>query len=242
MKNKIKLFYTVSELKKLPPLDQHIHTKQTDGQNSIEEIIKISKQKNFFRIAFTEHVQRRSHWYKNFSIKVLRQAKKNVGRLEIILGLEAKQINNQGEIDCTKEQRSHAQIIMGSVHGYLKKDECDFYEFNQLDSKVALKKELSQVFCLIRNVKKNSINVIGHPFGVYIKNYRKPVPYEYWRKVIKEITKRKIAFDLNYKYHKKYFSVILYLAEKYGTRLNLGSDVHDLKELGGAYKEIKKLL
>lgn len=242
MKNKVKLFYTVAELRKTLPLDQHIHTKQTDGQNSLEEIIKIAKKNKFFRIAFTEHVQRRSNWYKKFSDQVLKQAKKNIGQLEIILGLEAKQINNIGEIDCTAEQKSLAKIVIGSVHGYLKKNECDFYEFNQLYNETALKKELKQTLCLIKNAKKNGINVLGHPFGVYIKNYRKDVPLAYWQKVIKETIKEKIAFELNYKYHKKYFSTILFLAEKYGAKLNLGSDVHDLKDLGAAYKKIKKLL
>lgn len=242
MKNKVKLFYTVVELRDLPPLDQHVHTKQTDGQNSIGKIIKIAKKNKFFRIAFTEHVQRRSGWYKKFSDHVLKQAKKNIGQLEIILGLEAKQINNLGEIDCTAEQKSLAKIVIGSVHGYLKKNECDFYEFNQVDSEVALKKELKQTLCLIRNAKKNGVNVIGHPFGVYIKNYKKDVPFTYWQKVIKETIKEKIAFELNYKYHKKYFSTILFLAEKYGAELNLGSDMHDLKALGAVYKKIKELL
>lgn len=242
MINKKKLFFTVDEVKNLLPIEQHIHTKATDGKNTIEEIVKYAIKKKYWQIAFTEHVQRKSNWYKEFinelnELKIIYKDKIN-----IITGLEAKQVNSIGDIDATDKQISLAEIIMGSVHGYCKKGEYKFCERKNLKDEEALNMELSQTIALIKNSKNTKINVIGHPFGKYIKYFSDDVPRDYWEKIIKEITINNLAFDLNYHYHYKYFKTIIFLCKKYKTKLNIGSDVHKLSMFGKGYYYFKKII
>jgi len=240
--NKKNLFFTYDELKESFPVEQHLHTSFTDGANTPEEIIENAMEKGIKRIVFTEHVQRSSSWYKRF-IKVLNDLKlKYENRITICAGIEAKMINLEGEIDATDSQKDLAEIIMGSVHGYLKGEkELEYYEFEELGAKKGLELEFKQTLLMIKNHKQYGINVIGHPFGKFISNYDIRVPYKYWEEIISLIRDVNLAFDLNFLYHKDYFGEILELAEQYQVKLNVGSDAHNLGDIGKCYSQIKAI-
>lgn len=236
------LFSTINQGEPLEKAEQHLHTNFTDGENSPEEMIKAAINLGLSRIVFTEHVQKKSDWYPDFA-RQIESLKKEYGRqIQIILGLEAKQINLQGDIDANSEQKKLAQIIIGSVHGYCREKELDFFSFKEISPAKALKMEWSQIKHLIKNHEKSGLNVIGHPFGVYIREYKKTVPIEYWEKCIKEISGSGLAFDLNYLYHREYFFEIVKLLIKYQTLVNIGSDAHRAAEVGLGSAYLQKIL
>lgn len=241
MKNKTGLFFKTDNLGDLPLVEQHIHTNFTDGANSPEEIVEYAIKQGFSRIFFTEHVQRGSDWYPAFVQKMAELKNKYSSKIDIIIGLEAKQINQLGDLDCTDSQKAAAEVVMGSVHGYPATKEGKFYDFDDLTPEKALELELENCLKLISRSADLKMNVIGHPFGVYIKNYQKPVPEDHWRKVLAAATANNVAFDLNFKYHQPYFKIILAIAEESGTFINIGSDVHSLAEFGQAVKAVKNL-
>lgn len=236
-----KLFFTVDEIKHISPVEQHLHTNFTDGENTPEEIVNYAIKKGIKRLAFTEHVQISSDWYPDFikTIKILKE--KYNKQINIITGLEAKQINLQGDIDATDEQKDLAEIVIGSVHGYLKNKECEFYNPLDMKKEEALETEIDQTLSLIKNHVNTNINVVGHPLGVYLKRYAAEVPINYWDKIITKIANNGLAFDLNHLYHQPYFNTILTLCKKHQTRLNIGSDAHSLADIGKSYEQAKKL-
>jgi len=238
--DKNKLFFDAEEINDLPLIEQHLHTNFSDGDNSPREIIDYAIEKKAWRLAFTEHVRKNSDWYKYFieEIKELKKEYKN--KLIIFTGLEAKLINLNGEIDATRDQIAQAEIPIGSVHAYCKEGKGNqFYEFEELEYKEALEIDSNCTMKLIQNAKNSGIKVIGHPLGVYLKYYSNPVPEKYFEKIIKEMAENNLAFDLNSRYLADYFEIILKLCEKYGTKINLGSDVHKLREFGEVHQILK---
>ncbi len=240
--NNPQLFFTAREIKEKNPLvEQHLHSNFSDGENSPKEIIDYAIKKKIWRIAFTEHVWRSSDWYDDYIVEMVDLQEKYKNKITILTGLEAKLINLKGEIDATPKQVSKAKIIIGSVHGYCKKGDCQFYEMGDLKAKEAVKMELACILKLIKNAKNSGINVIGHPFGAYLESFSDPIPVSLWERVIKEISAKQLAFDLNYRYHQTSIGIILKLCEKYRTKINIGSDVHCLSDIGKISEFIEKL-
>jgi len=236
--NNLQLFFSAEEIKKeIPSVEQHLHSNFSDGENSPEELINYALEKRIWRIAFTEHVRRDSDWYKDF-IEVIRDLKeKYKTKIEILTGLEAKVINFKGEIDATDDQLNKAEIRIGSVHSYCKRGEDgQFCQIEDLSEKEALETELECALALIKNAKNSKINVVGHPFGVYLAAYLKSIPVNYWERIIREIALNNLAFDLNYRYHQDSFEIVLNLCDKFGVKINIGSDAHNLADVGCARK------
>jgi histidinol-phosphatase (PHP family) len=241
MKDKTGLFFKADKLAALPMIEQHIHTKFTDGENSPEEIVAHAIDAGFSQVIFTEHVQRGSSWYPDFAKEIERIKDKYYSKIDIVLGLEAKQINQVGDLDCTDSQKALADVVLGSVHGYPTPAEGEFYDLADLAPEEALALELENCLKLINRAAGLKMDIIGHPLGVYIRNYRKTVPRGYWENILTAVKNNHIAFDLNFKYHRDHFKVIWAAAEKIGALISVGSDVHSLTEFGQAIKEIKKL-
>ncbi len=224
-------------LKKIPPVEQHVHTDYTDGINSPVEIIEKALALGCERIVFTEHVQRRSKWIFKFkeAIKLLRN--QYSGKIEIYLGIESKLIDMDGQIDCLPEYLKDIDLIIGSVHGFPRRFN-DFIKFENISLKEAIKLELECSFALINN--DNKINVLGHPLGVTIRNYDCELDGICFDVIARQLSKYGIAFDINYKYHAKYLGTILESCRNYGTQVNIGSDAHNLNEIGICYNMIIK--
>lgn len=116
--------------------DYHIHADVTDGNMKINEIIKECKKLGLKRIAITEHISKNPtyDWF-NFRDNI---KKIKVSGLKILVGVEAKVLNEKGELNVSERILKEADIVLGSVHGegeieWLLKSKCDIIAHPQIN-------------------------------------------------------------------------------------------------------------
>ena len=116
--------------------DYHIHTDVTDGEIKIEEIIKEAKRLGIKRIAITEHISKNPtyNWFE-FRDRI---KKIKIQGINILVGVEAKVLNKEGELNVSNKILKEADIILGSVHGsgnveWLLKSKCDVIAHPQIN-------------------------------------------------------------------------------------------------------------
>lgn len=223
---------------RIPFVEQHVHTDYTDGMASPRAIVEQAISIGCKRIIFTEHVQRESQWFPDFRELIFRLQKKYHDRIDIRLGIEAKLLDYDGNIDCLPEFLVDLDIVIGSVHGY-PDGTGGYIEFDSLSIEEALDAEMKATLSLIRG--NNGINVLGHPFGAVIYHYGISVGTELFTIIANEISNKPIAFEVNSKYHANCIDSILTACMGHNILINIGSDVHCLDDVGTAFKMLASL-
>ncbi len=116
--------------------DYHIHTKVTDGKAAPEDIIKMAKLLNVKTIAFTEHISK-NPTYDWFAFKEEITTLNHAG-VEVLVGVEAKVLNEAGDLNVNDDVMRSADIVLGACHGegkveWLLKSTCDIIAHPQID-------------------------------------------------------------------------------------------------------------
>ncbi len=116
--------------------DYHIHTKITDGKAAPIDIIKLAKQFNVSTIAFTEHISKNPtyDWF------AFRKEINNLdwAGLNVLVGVEAKVLNESGDLNVSDEILRSADIVLGACHNegnveWLLQSDCDIIAHPQID-------------------------------------------------------------------------------------------------------------
>lgn len=215
--------------------DFHIHTVQTDGENTVREMITQAKQLKLDSIAFTEHVNSITDWYHDFFHHIDELRKKE--NINILIGIEAKPIDFEGTLDVSQDIIEKSEITVGSIHRYPdgKGGLINIKEIEKLGEKKSAEIEFKLLMGLLQN---NQIDVLGHPFGVYSKFFDK-FQEEYIEKIIRKTSKKGIAFEINTKYNINQ-DKLFKLLRKINPYVSIGSDAHDIKEIAHSFNEIKR--
>ncbi len=116
--------------------DYHIHTKVTDGKDAPERIIKTAKLLNVKTIAFTEHISK-NPTYDWFAFKEEISNLDHAG-IKVLVGVEAKVLNEAGDLNVNDEVMRSADIVLGACHGdgnveWLLRSACDIIAHPQID-------------------------------------------------------------------------------------------------------------
>lgn len=233
MKPTFRRFNTLRE--KDVKFDFHIHTDQTDGISTPEEIVQKAKYLNLEAIAFTEHVTHESDWFPDFKKKI---KSLDSDDLKIYVGIETKPLDFNGTLDAM-EYMLNSDIVIGSVHRYplYEGGLIPFYNLKMIGQTKAADIEFNAALGMLKNSK---IDVLGHPFGVYSLFY-KDVPENYLRALFKESLKRKIAIEINTKYFietKKLFRLL----KEVNPYVSIGSDAHKKEDICRSFHIIKENL
>jgi putative hydrolase len=96
--------------------DFHIHTNQTDGLSTPEEIVAKAISLKLKSIAFTEHVNKNTDWFDDFKKRI--DALKNNKYIKIFCGIEARTVDFNGTLNATQEIIRKSDIVLGVVHRY----------------------------------------------------------------------------------------------------------------------------
>jgi DNA polymerase (family 10) len=132
--------------------DVHMHTVETDGKNSIEEMAAAARERGYEYMAITDHS-------KNLAfanglddkravehIQRIRTANESVGGIRIIAGIEV-DILADGALDLSDSVLEQMDLVIASVHSH----------FNQTAQEMTDR--------LLKAVENPHTSIIGHPTG-----------------------------------------------------------------------------
>jgi len=197
--------------------DVHMHTLETDGRNTIEEMAEAAKQRGYKYMAITDHS-------KNLAfanglddkravehIQRIREADKRVGGIKIFAGIEV-DILADGSLDLSDSVLEQMDLVIASVHSH----------FNQTAAEMTDR--------LLKAVSNPNPSLIGHPTGRLLLR-RDAYPFDV-DAVLKEAAKKKVAFELNaYPDRLDLCDRHLRLAKQHGVKIVINTDSHHTSHL-----------
>jgi len=213
--------------------DLHVHTIQTDGHDTIPALITEAGRRGLLEIAFTEHVRKNSLWYADFAREVRRQARE--APLSVYVGLEAKAMDTEGTLDASDEMLQECDLVLGSVHrfpdgkgGVISAGSLPFEEAARIE------------FALSMGLLKFApIHVLAHPGGMCQRSFGS-FPEALFRTLIDESFERRIAIEINSSYLVD-FRGFIRLCRELNPYVSVGSDVHQLSDLGNCRDRLQEL-
>jgi DNA polymerase (family 10) len=192
--------------------DVHMHTVETDGRNTIEEMAQAAKERGYQYMAITDHS-------KNLAfanglddkravehIKRIREADRQIDGIKIFAGIEV-DILPDGDLDLSDDVLAQMDVVIASVHSV----------FNQESAKMTER--------LIKAIENPNTSIIGHPTG-RIQLRRDSYPFD-MRAVLTAAAKHKVAMELNaYPDRLDLNDVNLRQAKQHGVKTVINTDAH----------------
>jgi len=177
-------------MRKLPALisqqdlqgDVHMHTVETDGRSTIEEMAEEAKAKGYKYMAITDHS-------KNLAfanglddkraiehIQRIRKTNQQIEGITIFAGIEV-DILADGTLDLSDSVLEQMDLVIASVHSH----------FNQSSEEMTDR--------LLKAIENPNTSLVGHPTGRILLR-REAYPFDL-ESVLKAAAKRKVAMELN---------------------------------------------
>ena len=192
--------------------DVHMHTVETDGRNTIEEMAIAAKERGYKYMAITDHS-------KNLAfanglddkravehIQRIRDAGKKIDGITIFAGIEV-DILPDGDLDLSNDVLAQMDVVIASVHSV----------FNQEAPKMTER--------LIKAIENPNTSIIGHPTG-RIQLRRDSYPFD-MHAVLTAAAKHKVAMELNaYPDRLDLNDVNLRQAKQHGVKTVINTDAH----------------
>jgi DNA polymerase (family X) len=192
--------------------DVHMHTVETDGRNTIEEMAEAAKARGYKYIAITDHS-------KNLAfanglddkravehIRRIREASKQIGGITIFAGVEV-DILADGDLDLSDDVLSQMDLVIASVHSV----------FNQEPAKMTDR--------LLKTIANPNTSIIGHPTGRILLR-RDSYQFD-MQAVLTAAAKNKVAMELNsYPDRLDLNDVHLRQARQHGVKIVINTDSH----------------
>jgi len=192
--------------------DVHMHTIETDGRNTIEEMAEAAKARGYKYMAITDHS-------KNLAfanglddkralehIQRIREAAKKIDGITIFAGVEV-DILAEGDLDLSDDVLAQMDIVIASVHSV----------FNMEAAKMTER--------LIKAIANPNVSLIGHPTG-RIQLRRDSYPFD-MQAVLTAAAKHKVAMELNaYPDRLDLNDNNLRQAKQHGVKIVINTDSH----------------
>ena len=197
--------------------DVHMHTVETDGRNTIEEMAEAVRERGYQYMAITDHSKNLA--FANgltderalIHIERIRAAEKKVGDIRIFAGIEV-DILVDGALDLSDSVLEQMDIVIASVHSHFNQDR---------DTMTAR---------LLKAISNPNVSVIGHPTGRQLLR-RDAYPFDL-DAVLKGAAKHKVAMELNaFPDRLDLSDVNLRTAKQQGVRIVINTDSHHTSHL-----------
>ncbi len=192
--------------------DVHMHTVETDGRNTIEEMAAAAQERGYKYMAITDHS-------KNLAfanglddkravehIKRIRAVSEQLGGIRIFAGIEV-DILADGTLDLSDSVLEQMDIVIASVHS----------AFNQSSSEMTDR--------LLKAVENPNTSLLGHPTGRLLLR-RDAYAFD-MDAVLKTAARKKVAMELNaYPDRLDLGDRHLRLAKEHGVKIVINTDSH----------------
>jgi putative hydrolase len=206
-------------------VEYQVHTVQTDGKATVEEILHVARERGLAAIAFTEHVRKETTWFDTWASDV-RRAAQAYPELKVYVGCETKTLDVSGTLDVTDAILQNCDIVLGSVHRF-PDGHGGYLDFKTLDADTLAEMECDLAVGLLLSAP---IHVLAHPAGMYQRRYG-AFPRHLWRRILEASLERSVAVEINSSYLVD-VAAFLELCEEINPYVSIGSDVHALDEIG----------
>ena len=197
--------------------DVHMHTIETDGRNTIEEMAAAAREHGYKYMAITDHS-------KNLAfanglddkravehIKRIRAVSDALGDIRIFAGIEV-DILADGTLDLSDSVLEQMDIVIASVHSH----------FNQTPAEMTDR--------LLKAVENPNTSLIGHPTGRMLLR-RDAYAFDI-DAVLKAAARKKVAMELNsYPDRLDLNDRHLRLAKEHGVKIVINTDSHHTSHL-----------
>jgi len=192
--------------------DVHMHTVETDGRNTIEEMAEAAKEHGYKYMAITDHS-------KNLAfanglddkravehIQRIRAVNDRFGDIRIFAGIEV-DILADGALDLSDSVLEQMDIVIASVHSH----------FNQTPAEMTDR--------LLKAVENPNTSLLGHPTGRLLLR-REAYAFDI-DTVLKAAARKKVAMELNaYPDRLDLNDRHLRLAKEHGVKIVINTDSH----------------
>jgi len=197
--------------------DVHMHTVETDGRNTIEQMGAAGRERGYRYIAITDHS-------KNLAfanglddqravqhIARIRAADQASDEIRILAGIEV-DILADGSLDLSDSVLEQMDVVIASVHSH----------FNQSAEEMTAR--------LLRAIENRNVSIIGHPTGRLLLR-RDPYGFDL-DAVLRAAAQNKVAMELNaYPDRLDLCDRHLRLAKQHGVRIVINTDSHHTSHL-----------
>jgi DNA polymerase (family 10) len=192
--------------------DVHMHTVETDGKNTIEEMAEAARARGYKYMAITDHSKNLA--FANglddkravAHIARIREVGKKIDGITIFAGIEV-DILADGDLDLSDDVLAQMDIVIASVHSV----------FNQEPTKMTER--------LLKAIENPNTSLIGHPTG-RIQLRRDSYQFD-MRAVLTAAAKQKVAMELNaYPDRLDLNDVHLRQAKQAGVKIVINTDSH----------------
>jgi DNA polymerase (family 10) len=197
--------------------DLHMHTVETDGRATLEEMAEAARALGYDYIAITDHSkalamangldEKRAVAF----AKYVREVNQKGLGIRIFSGLEC-DIRRDGEMDLAEDALAELDIVIGSVHSHMN------LEASEMTDR------------LMRALESPSIRVMGHPTGRMLLN-RDPFPFDFER-VAAQAVRRNVCLEINGSPERlDLSSSLVRTAKGLGAKFTISTDSHQTKHL-----------
>ena len=192
--------------------DVHMHTVETDGRNTIEEMAEAARERGYEYMAITDHSKNLA--FANgltderalAHIERIRAVEKKMNGIRIFAGIEV-DILGDGALDLSDSVLEQLDIVIASVHSQFNQDRATMTER------------------LLKAIGNPNTSLIGHPTGRLL--LRRDAYQFDLDAVLKAAAKHKVAMELNsYPDRLDLSDVHLRLAKEHGVKIVINTDSH----------------
>ena len=205
--------------------DIHMHTRESDGRASLEEMAESARAFGYEYIAITDHSKALAMANGldetrcvNFARRVREMDQSQLG-IRVFSGLEC-DIRKDGSMDLADEALAELDLVIGSVHSYMNMESAEMTDR------------------LLRAMECPYLKIIGHPTGRVLL-HRDAFPYDFER-VATEASRRGIALEINASPERlDLHATLIRIAKSKGCRFAISTDAHHPKHLANMRYGVK---
>ena len=197
--------------------DVHMHTRESDGRFSMEEMAAAAAERGYSYIAITDHSKALAMANGLDEARVIRFAEKmrEMDRsglpLRVLSGLEC-DIRKDGRMDIDDEALARLDLVVASVHSHMNMESAAMTER------------------LLAAIENPYVKIMGHPTGRVLL-HRDAYVYDF-EKVAGEAARRGVAMEINASPERlDLHAPLIRIARSKGCRFVISTDAHHVKHL-----------
>jgi len=199
--------------------DLHMHTTETDGRATLEEMAEAARERGYEYIAITDHSKALAmangldeKRVVEFAREVRKINRSGLG-IRVFSGLEC-DILKDGSLDIARDALAELDLVIGSVHSHMNMESAEMTDR------------------LLRALDSDCLRILGHPTGRLLLQ-RDAFPFDFER-VAAEAVRRGVWMEINASPERLDLNPThIRIAKSKGARFTISTDAHHPKHLAG---------